>query len=55
VRAIGESGSTGMPVVHEDSRLSGVAVQRSRHTTYIPPVAGGDQRQQTDRGVFRGV
>jgi hypothetical protein len=53
--AVGEPGSAGMPIVHEHRRLSGVSMQRRGDAPDIPPIAGGDQGQQADGGMFGGV
>ena len=53
--ALGEPGTAGVPVVDEHGRLAGVRVQGGRHAADVPPVAGGEQRQQADRRVLGGV
>jgi hypothetical protein len=53
--SVGEPGSTGMPVMHEHRWRSGVRMQRRGDATDIPPIAGGDQGQQADGGMFGGV
>ena len=55
VAALGEPGAAGVPVVDEDRRPAGVRVQGGRHPADVPAVAGGEQRQQPDRGVLGGV
>ena len=53
--ALGEAGAAGVAVVDEDGRQAGVRVQRGRDAADVPAVAGGDERQQADRGVLGGV
>jgi hypothetical protein len=53
--SVGKPGATGMSVVHEHRRLSGLRMQRRGDATDIPPIAGGDQGQQADRGMLGGV
>ena len=55
VAALREAGAAGMPVVDEDREPAGVRVQRGRDAADVPPVAGGEQRQQPDRAVLGGV
>ncbi|TML25620.1 MAG: hypothetical protein E6G35_11950, partial [Actinobacteria bacterium] len=55
VRALGEPGPAGVAVVHEDGGRVGVRVHRGGQAADVPPVAGGHQGQQTDRGVLGGV
>ena len=53
--ALGETRAAGVAVVDEDRRAAGVRVQRGRHAAEVPAVAGGEQRQDADRGVLGGV
>jgi hypothetical protein len=53
--AVGEPGTPGMPVVHEHCWLARVGMLRGGYATDIPPIAGGDQRQQPDGGMLGGV
>ena len=55
VAALGEAGAARVAVVDEDGQLAGVGVQRRRDAADVPPVAGGEQRQEADRGVLGGV
>src|SRR5690606_4832410 len=52
VAAFREPCASLVPVVDEDGEQPGVGVQRSGHPADIPPVAGGEQRQQADRRVL---
>ncbi len=52
IAALGEARTAGVAVVHEDRQPSGVLVQRGRDAADVPAVAGGEQRQQPDRGVL---
>ena len=53
--ALGEPGAARVAVVDEDGELAGVGVQGGRDAADVPAVAGGEQRQQADRAVLRGV
>ena len=55
VAAGGEAGAARLAVVDEDGHPPGVGVQRGRDAADVPPVAGGEERQQADRGVLGGV
>src|SRR5260370_8371390 len=44
-----------MPVVHENGQLTGRGVDIGGYPANVPTVAGGEQRQQPDRGVLGGV
>ena len=52
VAASGEPGPAGMPVIDEHGGPSGVGMQRGGNPADVPSVAGGEQRQQADSGVF---
>ncbi len=53
--AFGETGAAGVAVVHEDGRQQRVRMQRHGHSADVPAVAGGEERQHSDRRVFGGV
>jgi hypothetical protein len=55
VAPIGESSAAGVAVMDEDCRFTGVGMPRGGDTTDVPPIAGGDQWEQADRGVFGGM
>ena len=56
VRPLGEAGAAGMAVVDEDGRARSVSgCSGGGQAADVPAVAGGDQRQQADRGVLGGV
>src|SRR5687768_17114349 len=52
---LGESGAPGVAVVDEDGESTGVSVQDRRDAPDVPPVAGREEREQTDRAVLGGV
>ena len=49
---LGDPDAAGVAVVDEDGRFRRIRVQRRRHTADVPPVAGGEQGEQSDRGVL---
>ncbi len=48
----GESGPAVMAVIDEDGEPSGRGVQVGGDAADIPAVAGGEEREQADRGMF---
>ena len=53
--AFGEARTAGVAVVDEDGGQAGVGVQGYGHAADVPAVAGGEEREEADGGVFGGV
>lgn len=55
VAAFGETGAAFVAVVHEHREQARIGVQLRGDAADVPAVAGGEQRQQADRGVLGGM
>ena len=55
MRTVGIAGTSRVTVVDEHGGFAGIGMPRGGHPTDVPPLAGRDQRQQPDGGVFSGV